>query len=207
MPEKIDLKKEFKTLYQLSPKEPVILDVPEMAFLMIDGSGNPNTSPDYQAAVEALYSVSYALKFMSKKRLGRDYVVMPLEGLWSGTPMGQHAFTEADKAQFIWTMMITQPEHITNAMVEEAIGEVRRKKDLENLDSLRFTRFAEGTAVQILYRGAYDDEGPAVARMHQYAVDRGYHLRGKHHEIYLNDPRRTAAKKLKTVLRHPVKKS
>ncbi|MFW5714699.1 MAG: GyrI-like domain-containing protein [Brevefilum sp.] len=207
MPKKIDLKKELKHLYQPSAKEPVILDVPEMAFLMRDGAGNPNTNPDYQATVEALYSVSYTLKFLSKKRLGRDYVVMPLEGLWWGTPMGQHAFTEADKAKFKWTMMITQPEHITNAMMEEAIGEVRRKKDLENLDALRFTRFKEGTAVQILYFGPYNDEGPTVDRMHQYAFDRGYQLRGKHHEIYLNDPRRTAPEKLKTVLRHPVKKS
>jgi len=206
MPTKIDLKKELNHLYQPTAKAPVIVNVPEMAFLMLDGAGNPNKSPAYQAAVEALYGVSYALKFMSKKRLDRDYVVMPLEGLWWGTPLGQHSFSEGDKDKFIWTMMITQPDFISPAMVAEAIEDVGRKKGLENLDALRYTRFAEGKSVHILYRGAYDDEGPTIDRMHQYAYDQGYQLRGKHHEIYLNDPRRTAPEKLKTVLRHPLEK-
>ena len=206
MPEKLDLKKDLKHLYQPSAKTPVIVDVPEMAFLMLDGAGNPNTSPDYQAAVEALYGVSYALKFTCKKRLERDYVVMPLEGLWWGTPLGQHSFTEADKEQFKWTMMIMQPDFISGEMVAEAVEETRRRKGLENLGALRFERFAEGTSVQILYRGSYDDEGPTIKSMHQFALDQGYQLRGKHHEIYLNDPRRTDPEKLKTVLRHPVEK-
>jgi len=122
-----------------------------MNFLMMDGSGNPNTSPDYQKVVEALYGVSYALKFMSKKELDRDYVVMPLEGLWWGTPMGQHVFTEADKDQFQWTMMILQPDFITMEMVEQALEDVERKKGLKNLGQLRFEAFAEGLSVQILY--------------------------------------------------------
>jgi hypothetical protein len=205
MPEKRDLKKERKHLYQPSAKQPLILDVPAMAFLMLDGAGDPNTSPAYQAAVEALYSMSYALKFTSKKQ-GQDYVVMPLEGLWWGTPMGQHSFTEEDKAKFKWTMMIAQPDVITEAMVGNAIQETRHKKGLANLDGLRFETFEEGTSVQILYTGPYNDEGPTIERLHQFAVDRGYQLRGVHHEIYLNDPRRTASEKLKTVLRHPVEK-
>ena len=205
MPKKLDLKKELSHLYQPSAKQPVILDVPAMAFLMLDGAGDPNTSPAYQSAVEALYGVSYTLKFISKKQ-GRDYVVMPLEGLWWGTPMGQHTFTEEDKAKFKWTMMIAQPDFITEAMVRDAIQETRRKKGLENLDDLRFTTFEEGTSVQMMYFGPYDDEGPTIERLHQFAADQGYHLRGKHHEIYLNDPRRTDPAKLKTVLRHPVEK-
>lgn len=205
MSEKMDLKQDLKHLYQPSAKTPAIVDVPEMAFLMLDGAGNPNTSPDYQAAVEALYGVSYALKFMTKKQLERDYVVMPLEGLWWGTPLGQHNFTEADKDKFQWTMMIAQPDFISNEMVSAAVADVRRKKGLPNLDALRFERFAEGTSVQILYRGSYDDEGPTINRMHQFALDQGYQLRGKHHEIYLSDPRRTAPEKVKTVLRHPIK--
>lgn len=205
MADKLDLKKEFKQLYQPSAEQPVILDVPEMAFLMLDGAGNPNTSPAYQSAVEALYGVSYTLKFMAKKQ-GRDYVVMPLEGLWWGTPLGQRSFTEADKAKFQWTMMIAQPEFITKAMVAEAVEETQRKKGLANLDELRFTRFEEGVCVQILYFGPYNDEGPTIERLHHFAYDQGYQLRGKHHEIYLNDPRRTNPTKLKTVLRHPVEK-
>ena len=204
MPEKLDLKKEFKYLYRPSAKAPQILDVPKMQFLMIDGAGNPNTSPVYQQAVEALYGVAYALKFISKRGLDRDYVVMPLEGLWWGTPMGKHTFTEADKDQFIWTMMIVQPEFITSEMVAEAVAETARKKDLTNLDKLRFEAFQEGLSVQIMYIGSYNDEGPTISSMHQYAFDQGYRLRGKHHEIYLSDPRRTSPDKLRTILRHPL---
>lgn len=204
MTEKIDYKKTLKHLYQPSAKAPQIVAVPAMSFLMMDGEGNPNTSPAYQSAVEALFGVSYALKFMSKRAMGLDYVVMPLEGLWWGTPKGQHRFSEEEKANFLWTMMIMQPDHITAAMVAEAIGTVRRKKGLADLDSLRFTTFEEGIAVQILHIGSYDTEGPTVDRMHRFAYDRGYELRGKHHEIYLSDPRRTQPQKLKTILRHPL---
>ena len=204
MTEKIDFKKKLKHLYQTSAKAPQIVEVPALSFLMMDGEGNPNTSPAYQAAVEALFGVSYALKFMSKRGMGRDYVVLPLEGLWWGTPEGQHNFSEQDKEKFIWTMMIMQPDHITETMVDEAIDTVRRKKGLENLESLRFETFEEGTAIQILHIGSYDTEGPTVDRMHQFAFDRGYELRGKHHEIYLSDPHRTQPEKLKTILRHPL---
>jgi hypothetical protein len=204
MSEKLDLKKELKNLYKPSAKKPSIVEIPEMNFLMIDGAGNPNTNPDYQAAVEALYGVSYTLKFASKKELGKDYVVMPLEGLWWGTPMGKHEFTEEDKDKFIWTMMIVQPDFVTTELVEKAIEEVERKKGLQNLDKLRFEAFAEGLSVQIMYFGPYNDEGPTITSMHQFAFDQGYKLRGKHHEIYLSDPRRTAPEKLKTVLRHPI---
>mgnify|MGYP001052505474 CR=1 FL=1 len=204
MSEKLDLKKKLKQFYRPSAKAPQIVDIPSMHFLMMDGAGNPNTSPVYQEVVEALYGVSYALKFMSKKELERDYVVMPLEGLWWGTPMGQHEFTEADKDQFQWTMMILQPDFITREMFEQAIKDVERKKGLKNLGKMRFEEFTEGLAVQILYFGSYNDEGPTIANMHQFAFDQGYQLRGKHHEIYLSDPRRTAPEKLKTILRHPV---
>ena len=207
MATKIDLKVELQGLYRPSAKQAAIITVPEMNFLMMDGAGNPNTSPDYQQAVEALYGVAYALKFASKKALGRDYVVMPLEGLWWGTPMGQHLFSEEDKEKFEWTMMIMQPDFITSEMVNQAIAQVKAKKGLENLDQMRFTAFAEGLSVQILYFGAYDDEGPTIAEMHQFAFEKGYQLRGKHHEIYLSDPRRTSPEKLKTILRHPIEKA
>lgn len=206
MATKIDLKMELQGLYRPSAKQAAIITVPEMNFIMMDGAGNPNTSPDYQQAVEALYGVAYALKFASKKALGRDYVVMPLEGLWWGTPMGKHSFTEADKDQFQWTMMIMQPDFITAEMVDQAIVQVKAKKGLENLEKIRYEAFAEGLSVQILYFGAYDDEGPTIADMHQFAFDQGYQLRGKHHEIYLSDPRRTSPEKLKTILRHPITK-
>ena len=203
---KTDYKKTLKDLYRPSIKKPVILDVPRMNFLMMDGSGNPNTSPDYQAVVEALYGVAYALKFAAKRELEQDYVVMPLEGLWWGTEMGKHSFTEEDKDQFQWTMMIMQPDFITQDMFHQAVAAVERKKGLTNLSEMRLEALEEGTSVQIMYVGAYDDEGPTIQQMHQFAFDQGYQLRGKHHEIYLSDPRRTAPDKLKTVLRHPIEK-
>jgi hypothetical protein len=204
---KVDLKKELKSLYQPSAKQPEILEVPKMNFLMMDGSGNPNTSPGYQKTVEALYGVAYTLKFASKKMLEQDYAVMPLEGLWWGTPMGQHTFGEEDKDQFQWTMMIMQPDFITSEMVNQAIAQVKAKKGLESLDQMRYEAFTEGLSVQILYYGSYDDEGPTIANMHQFAFDQGYRLRGKHHEIYLSDPRRTSPEKLKTILRHPIERA
>lgn len=204
---KIDLKKELKHLYRPSARQPEILEIPRMNFLMMDGAGNPNNNPVYQQTVEALYGVAYTLKFASKKTLARDYTVMPLEGLWWGTPMGQHVFTEDDKAKFQWTMMIMQPDFITAEMVEGAIAQVKAKKGLENLEQIRFDAFTEGLSVQILYFGSYDDEGPTIASMHQFAFDQGYQLRGKHHEIYLSDPRRTSPEKLKTILRHPIEQA
>jgi hypothetical protein len=204
MAEKVDLKKQYREYYNPSSKNPVILEIPAMRFLMVDGQGNPNTARSYRDAVEALYSVSYTVKFMLKKEHGLDYSVMPLEGLWWGTPFGQTRFSEADKDTFQWTAMIMQPGFVTPALMEEGIRRAAAKKPLASAEKLRFETFAEGLAVQIMYFGAYEDEGPTIERMHQFAFDQGYELAGKHHEIYLGDPRRTAPEKLKTVLRHPL---
>lgn len=206
MMEKIDLKKVLKHLYQPKATKPQIIEIPAMNFLMIDGAGNPNTSQDYQDVIGALYGVSYTLKFMCKKEQACDYVVMPLEGLWWGTPMGQHTFTESDKDQFQWTMMIMQPDFITAEMVDRAIEDVRRKKGLLQLERMRFEAFEEGWVVQIMHIGPYDEEGPTIERMHLFVFEEGYQLRGKHHEIYMGDPRRTNPAKLKTILRHPIGK-
>lgn len=206
MTEKIDLKKQLKYLYNPSAKKAEIVDVPMMNFLMIDGQGNPNTSPDYQAAVEALYGTAYTLKFACKNQLGRDFTVMPLQGLWWGLPKHTGVFTEADKDLFQWTMMIMQPDFVADEMVTAAVEEVDRKKGLPALAKLRFEPFAEGLAVQILHIGPYDAEGPTIERLHSFAEAQGYRLRGKHHEIYLSDPRRAAPEKWRTILRHPVEK-
>jgi hypothetical protein len=203
---KIDFKKELKHLYRPSSREFVVVDVAPMNFLMIDGHGDPNTAQEYQDAVEALYAVAYKLKFTSKKELGKDYVVPPLEGLWWAEDM--EAFTAArDKSAWDWTMMIMQPEWITQEMVEEAVKQVEKKKGLPALSKLRLETYYEGLAVQILHIGSYDDEGPTIAKMHhKFMPENGYEPAGKHHEIYLSDPRKVAPEKLKTVLRQPVRK-
>jgi hypothetical protein len=199
---KIDLKKELKHLYKPSGKEVVLVDVPPMNFLVIEGQGDPNTSPEYQSAIEALYSVAYALKFIVKRSESVDYGVMPLEGLWWTDDMKE--FSTANKDLWKWLAMIMQPEYVTRALYEEALPEVQRKKNLPLLSKMRFETFREGLSVQIMHIGPYSEEGPTIERMHAFARDRGYELRGRHHEIYLSDPRRTAPEKMRTVLRQPV---
>jgi len=201
--DKIDLKKEFKTLYN-PPKEFTIVDVPPMQYLMVDGHGDPNTAPSYTEAVEALFSVSYALKFASKKQLSKDYTVMPLEGLWTSDNMDD--FLTREKDNWDWTMMIMQPEWITADMVQAAIEAVRAKKGLPGLDRIRLESYNEGNSVQIMHVGSYDEEAPTLRKLHhEYMPGQGLTFGGRHHEIYLGDPRKTDPSKLKTVLRQPVK--
>jgi hypothetical protein len=203
---KVDFKKELKHLYRPSAKEFVVVDVPPMNFLMIDGHGDPNTVQEYTDAVEALYAVAYKLKFMSKKEKGFDYVVPPLEGLWWAEDMETFT-TRRDKSAWDWTMMIMQPEGITQEMFEEAVKQVVKKKNLPALSRLRLQTYHEGQAVQIMHLGSYDDEGPTMARLHTFIDENGYQPAGKHHEIYLGDPRKVAPEKLKTVLRQPIRKA
>jgi len=201
---KVDLKKDLKHLYNPSAKEVSVVDVPPMNFLMIDGAGDPNVSPEYQQAMEALFSLSYALKFMVKKSNGVDYAVMPLEGLWWTDDPGQ--FSMSNKGIWKWTAMIMQPEYVTGQVFAAALAEARRKKDLVALDRVRFESYHEGLSAQIMHIGPYAAEEPTIARLHSFIRENGYELSGKHHEIYLSDPRRTAPEKLRTVLRQPVRK-
>lgn len=196
----IDLKKQLKHLYQLSADEIAVVEVPAMNFLMIDGSGDPNGAT-YTDAVGALYAVAYTLKFMLKKRdAGRDYTVMPLEGLW-WTKEGT-LWYETDRADWFWTAMIMQPEEITEEMFEQARSEVERKKRLD-LAHVRFEAFPEGRAVQILHSGPYSEERSTIERLHAYMEQRGWRVNGRHHEIYLSDPFRTAPERLRTIIRQP----
>ena len=200
----VDLKKQLKHLYQPSTKEFEVVEVPPMNFLMIDGHGDPNTAPEYQDAVEALYATAYALKFVCKKEQGLDYVVPPLEGLWWLERMEE--FSTQDKSAWDCTMMIMQPEWVTGQMFQTALKQME-KKNLPALPKLRLEAYEEGLAVQILHVGPYDTEAPTIARMHAFAAEQGYELAGKHHEVYLSDPRRVASEKLRTVLRQPVRKA
>lgn len=204
MMEKIDFKKELAALYNPKNTEFELVEVPRMNFLMVDGKGDPNTAKDYGDAVEALYSVAYALKFMSKKVLGKDYGVAPLEGLWTADDLS--AFTNAQKDKYQWTMMIMQPEWITEEMVTEAIEATKARKQLPALPKVRFEAYAEGKSLQLLHVGSYDDEAPKLKYLHtEYMPANKLSFNGRHHEIYLSDPRKTAANKLKTILRQPVR--
>ena len=198
----IDFKTELKHLYQPGPRDFVFVDVPAMSFVMVDGEGDPNTAESYRVAVEWLYSTSYAMKFASKD-LGQDYFVPPLEGLWWADNPGD--FLARNKANWHWTMMIMVPDFITRTMFDAAV-EKSAEKLTDAPASLRLETLDEGRALQIMHLGSYDDEGPALEHLHEVEMPgRGLTFNGHHHEIYLNDPRKTAPAKLKTILRQPVK--
>ncbi len=202
---KIDFKKTLKYLYN-PPKRFETVKVPAMQFIMVDGHGDPNTAQAYQEAVEALYAVAYKMKFISKKSLEKDYTVPPLEGLWWAEDMA--TFTTRQKSAWEWTMMIMTPDWITAEIFAEAVAQVRKGKNPAALDRIRLERYHEGLSVQVMHLGSYDDEGPTLAELHNHFIPQnGLTENGKHHEIYLSDPRKVAPEKLKTVLRQPVKKA
>jgi hypothetical protein len=200
MPSTFDFKKAYKELYAPSAKHFTVVKVPALNYLMIDGKGEPE-SKSYQASVEALYTASYTLKFTIKKAGGKLYGVPPLEGLWWAKDMSD--FASLPKSAWLWTMMIPQPSFVTAKQAKDAIAAAYEKKGNPALKQLRFEKFTEGKAAQIMYIGAYKDEGPTIARLHEFIAEQGGKLRGKHHEIYLGDPRRTAPSKLRTVIRQP----
>jgi hypothetical protein len=206
---KLDLRKQLKNLYVPSAKKVEIVDVPEFSFAMIDGQVEPGKTPDtsqeFQNAIQALYGISYTLKFTSKLRKKKpiDYTVMALEGLW-WVDSGEFDFNKKD--QWRWTIMIMQPEHITETMYQEALKQIRKKKPNPALDRLRLERFREGLSMQTMHIGPYAEEPRTIEKMKAFAQENGYSFRGKHHEIYFGDPRRTKPERLKTVLRQPIQK-
>lgn len=203
-----DLKKQIES-YTARRGRFDVITVPPLTYLMIDGHGDPNTAPAYADALAALYPVAYALKFLSRNELGRDHVVMPLEALWWSGDMA--SFTSArDKSTWSWTAMILTPDWISGEHVATAIATVRKKRGdggAPALDRLRHGSLDEGLVVQTLHVGPYDDEGPVLAEMHEQVIPaHGLAMTGRHHEIYLGDPRRTAPERLRTILRQPVKR-
>jgi hypothetical protein len=207
--EKIDLHKQYKHLYSPSAKKVQVVDVPCFQFAMIDGEiepGNgPGTSPVFRDAMEALYGISYTLKFMSKLRKDNpiDYTVMGLEGLW-WVESGDFDITRPEGWRY--TVMIMQPEHITHEMYQAALQHLRSKRgDRPAFARLRLEDFTEGTCIQIMHIGPYAQEMATIAVMDAFAQEQGYQLHGRHHEIYLGDPMRASPEKLKTILRHPIR--
>jgi hypothetical protein len=204
---KLDLRKELKYLYAPSAKKVEVVEVPNFQFIMLDGriglGETPETSKGFRQAFEALYGVSFTLKFNSKLRKENpiDYTVMALEGLW-WVEGGE--FDINVKGNWCWRMMMVQPDHISSELYAEAVEQVRKKRDNPALSLLRFERFHEGLSMQIMHVGPYSSEPATIDKMHAYAAENGYALRGKHHEIYLGDPRRAAPEKLKTILRQPI---
>ncbi len=205
----LDLRKQWKHLYAPSARKVDLVDVPEFKFVMIEGriepGEAPGTSPGFEEAMSGLYSATYTLKFMSKLRKEDpiDYPVMALEGLWW---VEDGSFDITVKDNWVYTLMIMQPDHITPAMFAEAVVVAAKKKSNPALARLRLESFREGLCVQTMHVGPYATEPATVERMYRWAAGNGYRLAGKHHEIYLGDPRRADPEKLKTVLRHGVER-
>ncbi len=201
---KVDFKKASKHLYAPSSKEFSVVEVPPLQYVMVDGMGAPGGDV-YAQAVEWLFSVSYPIKFLSKIELGRDYVVPPLEGIWWADDMD--VFTTDDRDRWLWTMMIMQPDWISDSMCRAGIEKASKKLGSPP-ETMRLESLSEGTSVQILHLGPFADEAPVIDRLHKEFLPRnGFIEAGHHHEIYLSDPRRTAPEKLRTILRQPVRQA
>jgi hypothetical protein len=207
--ETIDLKKIWKHLYLPSAKKVELVDVPPLNFIMIDGAIEPGqapgTSPGFQEAMQALYGAAYTLKFMVKKRPENpvDYPVMALEGLWW---WDEGEFDIRYPSNWKYTVMILQPDLITPELFAEAQKQLHERKPSPAVEKLRLDSYHEGLSVQTMHIGPYSNEPATVDRMKIFALDHGYEMAGLHHEIYIGNPLRADPAKLKTVLRHPVRK-
>ena len=208
-----DYKKEYKDLY-LPKTQPSVIDIPEMAFIMVDGRGNPNTSEEYKNALEILYGLSYSIKMSKKSGTAPtdyfEYVVPPLEGLWQGEAGYFNGTYITDKDKFIWTSMIRQPEFVTQDVFETAKQALNKKKPGLDLSLARLASLTEGVCAQIMHIGGYDNEPATIRILERFVIENGYvndiSESRKHHEIYLSDPRKMTPEKLKTVIRHPIAK-
>jgi len=202
---KINHAKEFSYLYKQPKNKISLVDVPPLKFLVIDGIGDPNNNPDYSEALSALYSTAYKLKFAIKKGpLAIDYKVMPLEGLWWAEDMA--FFNLENRSNWLWRMMIMQPEYISENLFTTIIASLKQKKELPKLDDVRFETYQEGLCMQILHLGPYGEgERETINKLHTHIESEGYQRVGKHHEIYFNSPLRTAPENLKTIIRQPIK--
>jgi hypothetical protein len=204
--QKLDFKKEYKSLFSPSAKEPEMIEVPAFKYIMIDGRGDPNTSKDFQDKIQVLYGLSYTIKFMLKldKADPFDFTVPPLSGLWCADDIT--AFAEGKKHEWKWTLMILMPDRVTREVFAEGKRRLKEKKNPTFLDLAKFEIYEEGLSAQIVHIGPYAEEGPTIAKLHDFFQGKGYTFNGLHHEIYLGDPRRCKPEKMRTILRQPIKK-
>jgi hypothetical protein len=197
---KLDLRKTLKPLYNPHTGEVELVTVPAMKYIMVDGIGAPEGA-SFSQAIGAIYNLAYTMKFRSKKLLKKDYSVMALEGLWW---VKGKRFDLAKREDWVWTLMIVQPDFVNDKMFAEALNEVKQKKNPPGIEKARLESFKEGLCVQTMHVGPYSTEPESIARLDAFAKENGYKMMGKHHEIYLGDPRRAAPSKLRTIVRHPV---
>lgn len=202
----LDLVKLHRALYTPSHRHPAIVDVPERSFLTVEGRGAPE-SEAYDDAVGGLFGAAYTLKFAVRNRdAARDFKVAPLEGQWwTDEARPSFAALQAGRDSWNWRLLIAVPDDITDDEAAAGLEAAARKRRPAAAVTVRFERIEEGLAAQIMHIGPYADEWPTIERLHTWVTEQGYELHGRHHEVYLGDPRRTAPERLKTVIRHPVR--
>lgn len=205
---------EVDALYKVRKGKVDLVDVPEFGFAMVNGEGAPDDQP-FADAIQALYSVSYGAHFALKKAQGEAPRVMALEALWwvegseaqeamQRIAAGKASMESSDRADWRWRLMIAQLPPLEETIIRESIIEAKAKKTIEALDLVTFERWTEGPSAQILHVGPYATEQVSVIALHRAIADSGLRPRGRHHEIYLGDPRKAAPEKLRTILRQPV---
>ncbi len=200
----IDLRKTLKPLYTASAKKPAIIKVPAMSCLMVDGTGDPN-GQTFQEAVGTLYTVAYTMKFAFKKEKAIDYPVTALEGLWDAGDMND--FASGNRAAWRWTVFMVLPDVVTKKDVAAAVSSAKEKAKFPRFPEVRLERFAEGLCAQVMHVGPYSAEAPTIQALHRFIGEQGCVPSGRHHEIYLGDPRRAKPEKLRTIIRQPMKKA
>jgi hypothetical protein len=202
-PEKLDLRKKLAHLYHPPVGDVQILKIPRMKYIMVDGGGSPE-SDDFHQAIGTIYNVAYTMKFRSKKLLKKDYNVMALEGLWW---MEGGGFDVNKRGSWQWTLMVVLPDFVTPKLFADSVKEVKAKKNPPGVEKAHLAAFAEGLCAQTMHVGPYSTESQTIARLEAFVREHGYRMVGKHHEIYLGDPRRAAPSKLRTIIRHPIAKA
>ena len=202
-PEKLDLRKKLTRLYHPPVGDVEVLRIPRMKYIMVDGRGSPE-SDDFHQAIGTMYNVAYTMKFRSKKLLKKDYNVMALEGLWW---MEGGGFDPVRRESWQWTLMIVQPDFVTPKLFADSVKKAKAKKNPPGLELARLAPFAEGLCAQTVHVGPYSTESQTIALLDAFVKDHGYKMVGKHHEIYMGDPRRAAPSKLRTIIRHPIAKA
>lgn len=201
--EKLDLRKETREYYQPPAGKVVLVRVPKMKFVVVDGKGAPEGA-SFQGAIQTLYGLAFTIKFGVKKTLGVDFPVMPLEGLWWAKG---GSFEVKKRSEWLWSLIIMQPGIVGERAFDAAVEELKQKRGAAAVLPARLEAFDEGLCIQTMHVGPYSTEAETIARLEAFAEKNGYEMRGKHHEIYLGDPRRAAPSRLKTAIRHPVRRS
>jgi len=203
---KVDLRKDLKKFYDVGATEPVVVNVPDGKFISITGRGEPGGAA-YRAALGALYSVVFTLKFKSKAK-GKDFTVMTLESLWWwDDPSITSPANAPPRDEWNWKSMIRVPDFVTDDMVKAVRREVKEKKGIKEVDLIVLETFCEGLSAQIMHVGPYSEEEPTIRRLHDFINEKGYRMRGHHHEIYMSDPRRVPPERWKTIIRQPMEKT